>query len=139
MRPKTMTYRRFDWRSKRAWKLLLFEPGQGWFRWGRDEREYAEHHGEGLTEWLPCSVAPPARCFAWWLAGWVTIPLTIIRFRRSGWGWLSWEEYRPERLRDVLASCKSDDRPGELSNYRGFYKSVHRGRDRFRSQHPGAA
>lgn len=132
-------YRRYDWRSRRFWRVLLFEPGQGWLRWGVDEREYPEHHGEGLTEWLPCTVAPPARCVAWWLEGWLSMPRRIFRsWRATGSDRLTWEEYRCSDLRELLAQYRSTDRAQELSNRVVFPRNVERGRKRFLSQHPNA-
>jgi len=53
-----------DWpcRHLHFWRLLLFEPGQGWLRWGTDMRStwWGEH--EPPDEYL---VAPPLRRLAW--------------------------------------------------------------------------
>ncbi len=109
---------RFAWRSLDAWEILLFERGQGWLRWGDDDREYVQNHGgPGLDEWVPYTVSPPARTIARWLLSWPRVPLVIVGFYRRGWGRLSWEEYRPETLRGALRAARADDRAERLAGW----------------------
>jgi hypothetical protein len=52
-----------DWpaRHRQFWRVLLLDPGQGWFRWGIAYRTSYTYLGEGLNvpEDYPC--APPLR------------------------------------------------------------------------------
>lgn len=92
-------------RSRRFWQVLLFEKGQGWLRWGMEERQASElmcYAGdEPLYEWFPFTVAPPLRRAWLWLCMWANAPRAVwncmivgIEFdgRRER---LSWEETKP--------------------------------------------
>ena len=90
-----------DWPARRVqfWRALLFERGQGWLRWGTDQREGHIHHGEGLNEPYWFTVGPPLRRLALYLRQWFIVPRLMwfgtvypedgVRYR------FSWEESRP--------------------------------------------
>jgi hypothetical protein len=44
------------------WRLLLFEPGQGWLRWGKDERSSRLSYMEPPETYV---VAPPLHRLVW--------------------------------------------------------------------------
>ena len=56
-----------DWpcRHLHFWRLLLFEPGQGWLRWGTDERVEYWDIGTDFMFPEPYLVVPPLRRFLW--------------------------------------------------------------------------
>jgi len=64
-------------RRLRFWRVLLFERGQGWLRWGIDDRATQYGYLEPPTSY---AVAPPLRraviTVRWW-AGW-------LRYREPG-------------------------------------------------------
>jgi hypothetical protein len=74
-----------DWpcRHFRFWRELLFEQGQGWLRWGTDERTSYEYLGEGLNAPEEFPVAPPLRRFA---RGWryIAFQLRCVLFNFEG-------------------------------------------------------
>jgi hypothetical protein len=114
-------------RHWRFWRTLLLDKGQGWLRWGTDERTEYEYIDEGLEMPVPYMVAPPLRRFWFWVQQWLAIPKLMIvgvdlfdglsnapddahtRYRYS------WEEARPETLRVVFTEWGVDkDRPRDL-------------------------
>jgi len=62
-------------RTRRWWWSLLFEPGQGWLRWGFETRTF--RCGTALFGLLDeeSAVAPPVRRIAEYLRGWVRAPI----------------------------------------------------------------
>ena len=110
----------FPARHKNFWWLLVFDKGQGWFRWGTDDRIEYQYIDEGLEEPVPYVVAPPLRRFWWWLKQWLVIPyLMIVGVPReeSGRYRFAWEEAHPERLRDGWSYFKDKDRHYDLWGY----------------------
>lgn len=65
-------------RTKWFWHILLFEKGQGWLRWGIDERTHYEYIDEGLEAPEPYTVAPPLRCLWWYVRGWLLVPYLML-------------------------------------------------------------
>lgn len=84
-----------DWPCRRLafWTQLLFEPGQGWLRWGTDGRVGYEVVGDFRVP-EPYQVAPPLRRVAWYLSGWLAVPRLML-FGDQGYRF-AWEEARPE-------------------------------------------
>lgn len=93
-------YDPYPWLRWASWRVLLFERGEGWLRWGMDHRDaYAGY--ENPPE--PYTVAPPLRQCVLWLRQVLTIPKLMLfgvwmdepgaknyhRYR------FSWEEARP--------------------------------------------
>lgn len=106
-------------KTRRFWSVLLFDKGQGWLRWGTDDRIEYISHGEGLEEPCPYVVAPPLRRLAWWLKQLHMIPWAmLVGFRDPNTGEryrYSWEEARPEDFKAALFTWYVDkDRPYEL-------------------------
>jgi len=102
------------YRRDRFWRVLLFEPGQGWLRWGKELRETAGW-------WDPPEppesyvVAPPLRRIAVYLRWWMTVAWWLVCGGRvwhpydREWMRLSWEEIRPS-WSDVWDDCIDADR-----------------------------
>ncbi len=89
---------------------LLFEPGQGWLRWGMGEREATEYVPDACASYTwPYPVAPPLRRVSMLAHDWLFFPLSLLIARREG---LSWEEIRPSTW-DDLGWLRDADRAGE--------------------------
>lgn len=106
-------------KTRRFWSVLLFDKGQGWLRWGKDERIEHQYIDEGLEEPVPYVVAPPLRRLCWWLKQIPMIPwATLVGFYDDTTGKryrFSWEEARPEDFKAALFTWYVDkDRPTEL-------------------------
>lgn len=63
--------RRWHW-----WHEVLFEPGQGWLRWGWDRRERIYYDPPDMDQW---QVAPPLRRVWLWVAAYITAPWHMLR------------------------------------------------------------
>jgi len=78
-------------------RTLLFEPGQGWLRWGYDSRDDYRSYDEPPERYR---VAPPARRLALYVTAWLVVPWLMVVGVRPGPGErryrYSWEEVRPE-------------------------------------------
>lgn len=73
-----------DWpcRHRAFWSLLLLDKGQGWLRWGTDERcTYGSYDPPEPPEFY--DVAPPLRRFCWWSRVKVCVPFNMIRLHLS--------------------------------------------------------
>lgn len=101
--------RRVDW-----WKQVLFEKGQGWLRWGTDQRDSREYDDNVCASYI-CgvyTVAPPARRLFAYLRQWFYVPRLMVlgvRCARRGQAlpFLSWEEAQPIWPSDM----RCEDRP----------------------------
>ena len=58
-------------RTKHFWKLLLFDKGTGWLRWGFDERT---DFGGYMDAPEPYEVAPPLRRLWIYVRAWLMLP-----------------------------------------------------------------
>lgn len=93
-----------DWPCKRRdfWSLLLFQPGQGWFRWK------VEHGidiiGYEVPEAEPYTYAPPLRRFWWYVKGWLGLPYLMIVGYRVHEMWT--EKGAPKRQRLTFAESR---------------------------------
>lgn len=100
----------------RFWRTLLFEAGQGWLRWGTEERTayYWESNACAYApEWY--RVAPPLHRLWLYVRQWFAVPHLMLigvtfdgpppRYRYS------WEEARPCWPTDMR---DNDDRRKEL-------------------------
>lgn len=98
-----------EWPARRwrFWHTLLFAKGEGWLRWGMDERESGGYYEPPE----PYVVAPPLRQLAIYLRMWLAAPKLMLR----GVEWdderyrFSWEEARP-----CWPHLDDPDRKGEL-------------------------
>jgi len=88
-------------------KTLLFERGQGWLRWGQEQRTsyyWEPNAGAYAPEWY--LVAPPLHRLWLYVRQWLVLPrLMIIGYDDKPYSdkryRLSWEEACPEWPRDM--------------------------------------
>lgn len=98
-------------RNSAFWRVLLLDKGQGWLRWGTDDRVIDGGYMEPPEPFL---AAPPARRLCWWLRCKVAAPYRMIRFH------LSYEEVTCDW--SDLSMYVDLDRYQELWGYSRSYK-----------------
>lgn len=92
-----------DWppRHRRFWYLLLLQSGDGWLRWGIEERTGYDYIPDAMASApYPFSVAPPLRQTAIFLHQCLLVPRLMLRGVEDvdgdpGRYRFSWEEARP--------------------------------------------
>ena len=103
-------------RHKHFWMILLFDKGQGWLRWGTDERIAYTYIDEGLEQPEPYLVAPPLRRLWWWVR---SVP-NSLRVWLIGYEWegrrerLTWEESHSSFSDAFFHWYRDDERRREL-------------------------